>query len=117
MIASLQSSEIDIGIGLTEGWVAGLGKAHAEKKDAGYKLVGTYVDTPLRWAISTGANREDLSDVDQLKGKKMGVSRIGRVRLSSPLFPVPKSPGDSGLAFRHLLLWRIVSLLKSFPKE
>ena len=78
MITSLQSKEIDIGIGLTEGWVAGLGKAAAEKSDAGYKLVGTYVETPLCWAISTGINRDDLQDVQQLKGKKMGVSRIGR---------------------------------------
>lgn len=78
MITSLQSNEIDIGIGLTEGWVAGLGKATTEGKDAGYKLVGTYVETPLGWAISTGKNRDDLHDVEQLKGKKMGVSRIGR---------------------------------------
>ena len=78
MITSLQSDEIDIGIGLTEGWVAGLGKAIAEQKDAGYKMVGTYVQTPLCWAISTGAKREDLKGVAGLKGKKMGVSRIGR---------------------------------------
>lgn len=44
MITSLQADEIDVGIGLTEGWVAGLGK-HGEK--AGYKIVGTYVETPL----------------------------------------------------------------------
>ena len=78
MITSLQSDEIDIGIGLTEGWVAGLGKAVAEQRDSGYKMVGTYVQTPLCWAISTGAKREDLKGVEGLKGKKMGVSRIGR---------------------------------------
>jgi len=78
MITSLQSNEIDVGIGLTEGWVAGLGKAAAEQKDAGYSMVGTYVETPLCWAISTGANREDVTGVEGLKGKKMGVSRIGR---------------------------------------
>lgn len=78
MITSLQSNEIDIGIGLTEGWIAGLGKAHAESRDAGYRLVGTYVETPLCWAISTGANSEDVNGVDELKGAKMGVSRIGR---------------------------------------
>ena len=78
MITSLQSNEIDIGIGLTEGWIAGLGKAQAESKDAGYKMVGTYVETPLCWAISTGANREDVTGVERLKGAKMGVSRIGR---------------------------------------
>ena len=78
MITSLQSNEIDVGIGLTEGWVAGLGKAQLESKDAGYKMVGTYVKTPLCWAISTGANREDMTGVEGLNGAKMGVSRIGR---------------------------------------
>ncbi|KZF20311.1 periplasmic binding protein-like II [Xylona heveae TC161] len=73
MIQSLKAKEIDIGIGLTEGWIAGLGK---EGEKAGYKLVGTYVETPLCWAISTGANR-DLKDVTQLKGANVGVSRIG----------------------------------------
>lgn len=77
MITSLQSNEIDIGIGLTEGWVAGLGKAQAESRSAGYRMVGTYVETPLCWAISTGANREDVTGVERLKGAKMGVSRIG----------------------------------------
>ena len=78
MINALQSNEIDIGIGLTEGWIAGLGKAHTEARDAGYKLVGRYVETPLCWAISTGIEREELSDPKALKGKKVGVSRIGR---------------------------------------
>lgn len=78
MVTALQSNEIDVGIGLTEGWVAGLGKAQAESKDAGYKMVGTYVETPLCWAISTGTNREDRTGVEGLKGAKMGVSRIGR---------------------------------------
>lgn len=46
MITSLRSKEIDVGIGLTEGWVAGLGKEDTEG-DGGYKIVGTYVETPL----------------------------------------------------------------------
>jgi ABC-type nitrate/sulfonate/bicarbonate transport system substrate-binding protein len=73
MIQSLQSSEIDIGIGLTEAWVAGLAKG---KDKAGYKIVGEYVSSPLCWAISTGTKR-DINTVDQLKGGKIGVSRIG----------------------------------------
>jgi ABC-type nitrate/sulfonate/bicarbonate transport system substrate-binding protein len=74
MITSLQNNEIDVGIGLTEGWIAALGK---HKEDAGFKLVGTYVETPLCWAISTGIGRE-LQDAKELEGKKIGVSRIGR---------------------------------------
>jgi hypothetical protein len=46
MITSLRAGEIDVGIGLTEGWVAGLGKVDVEG-DGGYKIVGTYVETPL----------------------------------------------------------------------
>lgn len=78
MATSLAADEIDIGIGLTEAWIAGLGKASIERRDAGFKLVGRYVETPLCWAISTGAGREDVNGVDGLRGGKMGVSRIGR---------------------------------------
>ncbi|CAI6308118.1 unnamed protein product [Periconia digitata] len=77
MVTALQSGEIDIGVGLTEGWVAAMGKAQEAQKDAGFKVVGTYVETPLCWAISTGARREELNSVKDLKGKRVGVSRIG----------------------------------------
>ncbi|WPJ60960.1 hypothetical protein SMAC4_12905 [Sordaria macrospora] len=81
MITSLRSGEIDVAVGLTEGWVAGLGKdASIDPSfgtDGGYRLVGTYVETPLCWAISTGANRPEIQSVDSLKGGKIGVSRIG----------------------------------------
>ncbi|KID86852.1 periplasmic binding protein-like II [Metarhizium guizhouense ARSEF 977] len=76
MITAIRAGEIDIGIGLTEGWIAGLGKEGIEG-DGGYRLVGTYVDTPLCWAISTGAQRPEITSVASLKGGKIGVSRIG----------------------------------------
>ena len=78
MVQSLKNNEIDVGIGLTEGWVAGLGKVMTEGQTRlPYKIIGTYVQTPLRWAISTGIKRE-LTGVDDLNGKRIGVSRIGR---------------------------------------
>ncbi|KAF2731869.1 hypothetical protein EJ04DRAFT_497839 [Polyplosphaeria fusca] len=77
MVTSLQNGEIDIGVGLTEGWIAALGKEQATQKDAGFKIVGSYVETPLCWAISTGARRDQLTGVHDLKGKTVGVSRIG----------------------------------------
>ncbi|EDU42546.1 TauA ABC-type nitrate sulfonate bicarbonate transport systems periplasmic component [Pyrenophora tritici-repentis] len=76
MVTAIQAGEIDIGVGLTEGWIAAIGKAQAAKQDAGFSVVGTYVETPLCWAISTGAKRE-LEGIKDLKGKKVGVSRIG----------------------------------------
>ena len=77
MVTALQAGEIDIGVGLTEGWIAALGKAQAKKEDAGFRAVGTYVETPLCWAISTGAKRDELQGIQDLKRKKVGVSRIG----------------------------------------
>ncbi|CAK7225359.1 hypothetical protein SBRCBS47491_005861 [Sporothrix bragantina] len=75
MITALRAGDIDVGIGLTEGWVAGLGKEEAGQ--GGYQIVGTYVETPLCWAISSGVKRDDITSVDALKGSKIGVSRIG----------------------------------------
>ncbi|QDS68816.1 hypothetical protein FKW77_006260 [Venturia effusa] len=78
MIQSLQAKEIDIGIGLTEGWVAGLGKLKdTPASQLPYRIIGTYVETPLCWAISSGSDRSDVTRVEDLKGKKIGVSRIG----------------------------------------
>ncbi|KAJ4318030.1 hypothetical protein N0V94_004631 [Neodidymelliopsis sp. IMI 364377] len=77
MVTALQNNEIDIGVGLTEGWIAALGKAQSAKKDAGFRIVGTYVETPLCWAISSGTQRTDVNGVSDLKGKTVGVSRIG----------------------------------------
>lgn len=97
-MTSLRAGEIDIGIGLTEGWVAALASStsptpstttsipsgkkskneNVEKKEQhDFKIVGTYVESPLCWAISTGAGRDDITSINDLKGKTMGVSRIG----------------------------------------
>ncbi|ORY71517.1 uncharacterized protein BCR38DRAFT_454031 [Pseudomassariella vexata] len=76
MIAALRAGEIDVGIGLTEAWVAGLGKEDAPG-DGGYRFVGTYVETPLCWAISTGAQHPETSSVSSLKNSKIGISRLG----------------------------------------
>lgn len=73
MVTSLQASEIDVGIGLTEGWVNGLARL---KDSANFKIIGSYVKTPLCWAISTGAKRDDVS-VESLASGKIGISRIG----------------------------------------
>ncbi|KAK4160569.1 hypothetical protein QBC43DRAFT_325198 [Cladorrhinum sp. PSN259] len=78
MITAIRSGEIDVAIGLTEGWIAGLGKVeNPQEDDGGYRLVGTYVETPLCWAISTGINRPGISSIESLQGGKVGVSRIG----------------------------------------
>ncbi|RPA84637.1 periplasmic binding protein-like II [Ascobolus immersus RN42] len=72
LIEALRSQEIDIAIGLTEGFIAGLGKG-----EDSFRLVGSYVDTPLCWSISTGKNRDDITGVKDLKKGKIGISRNG----------------------------------------
>ncbi|EXJ93533.1 alpha 1,3-glucosidase [Capronia coronata CBS 617.96] len=81
MITSLRSKEIDLAIGLTEGWVAGLLNPDMYNKspeEKGYSIVGSWVTTPLRWAIVTGRNRDNIKSVDDLKShRRVAVSRIG----------------------------------------
>lgn len=88
MIAAVRAGELDVAIGLTEGWIAGLGKppppgaesppAGAGTGSYGYRLIGTYVTSPLCWAILMGSQRADEQNaVADLRGAKVGVSRIG----------------------------------------
>ncbi|KAL8709521.1 MAG: hypothetical protein Q9220_005763 [cf. Caloplaca sp. 1 TL-2023] len=83
MVEALRKGEVDIAVGLTEGWVAALSTVGITKQDEKgeerFKIVGTYVETPLLWAISTGAEREDITTLKDggLKGKNIGVSRLG----------------------------------------
>lgn len=87
MIEAFAANEIDVGIGLTEAWVAGMARDHArhmkDKPDSKepwqtFHVDGTYVESPLRWGISTGADRADVTNVKGLKGMKVGISRMGR---------------------------------------
>lgn len=105
MAAALRAGAIDVAVGLTEGWIAALGKVKPRRRgegaaaaagsdgannddDGGFRLVGTYVTTPLRWAVSVGAPSATEAagytratpapaSVAELRGSKVGVSRIG----------------------------------------
>src|SRR5271163_4719814 len=77
MITSLRADLIDLAIGLTEGWVAGLLSAEGQEK-RGYSIVGSWVQNALRWAIVTGRNREEIRGVADLRThSRVGVSRMG----------------------------------------
>ena len=74
MTRALAGGEIDVAIGLTEGWVTALATPSTRSP---FKLVGSYVDTPLCWGVSTGSQREEIKTLSDLKGGKVGVSRVG----------------------------------------
>ena len=48
----------------------------ARDNDDAFRIIGTYVDAPLTWAISAGAS-SPVSDVGELRGGRIGVSRMG----------------------------------------
>ncbi|KAI4092327.1 MAG: hypothetical protein LQ348_006512 [Seirophora lacunosa] len=80
MVTSLRAGELDLAIGLTEGWVAALAPPSPSPSDPSrndFKIVGTYVESPLCWAISTGSTRDDITSAADLHGKALGVSRVG----------------------------------------
>ena len=72
-----QNESIDVAIGLTEGFVADLGRSKTAGVAPGYGLVGTYVESPLCWAISTGAGRDEFHEIGDVKDKRVAVSRVG----------------------------------------
>jgi mannosyl-oligosaccharide alpha-1,3-glucosidase len=77
MISSLRSDAIDLAIGLTEGWTAGLLTAEGQKA-RGYSIVGSWVQNPLRWAVVTGKNRNNIERISDLKTYgRVGISRMG----------------------------------------
>lgn len=72
LIKLLNEGVVDIAVGLTEAFVADIANGNVK-----YSVVGTYVKSPLCWAISSGAHRSDINSVEELAGKNIGVSRIG----------------------------------------
>lgn len=75
MIDAFKAKEIDVGIGLTEGWIVGLSKTTDVAKP--YHIVGEFTQSPLTWAISTGGMRADIQYAEELKGLKCAISRFG----------------------------------------
>ncbi|KAF8932558.1 hypothetical protein BGZ58_006995 [Dissophora ornata] len=71
MTAKLIDGSLDVAIALTEGLLAGIAKGHD-----GYKMVGTYVESSLCWAISVGQNSRHV-DRKSLQDGTIGISRIG----------------------------------------
>lgn len=72
LIQSLGDGTINVAVGLTEAFIRGIAGGNEN-----YQLVGTYVESPLCWAISTGSQREHPTSSEELEGSKCGVSRMG----------------------------------------
>ncbi|KAH0585215.1 hypothetical protein H2248_008464 [Termitomyces sp. 'cryptogamus'] len=71
LISRLTNDEIDVAIALTDPLISGI--ANGSKA---YKLVGSFVSTPLNWAVIAGRDA-NFADVSSLKGTTIGISRQG----------------------------------------
>ncbi|KAG1737337.1 periplasmic binding protein-like II [Suillus lakei] len=72
LISRLTNDEIDIAIALTDPLIAGIAKG-----SEAYKLVGSYVTSPLRWAVITGHKPSTYNQISDLQGSTIGISRNG----------------------------------------
>eukprot|EP00042_Codosiga_hollandica_P044938 m.449718 g.449718 ORF g.449718 m.449718 type:complete len:175 (+) comp56902_c0_seq10:44-568(+) len=70
MIQAVKSGDLDIIVALTEGLVADI----ANQSDL--RLLGTYVASPLCWAVSVG-KAAPITGIEDLRGKRFGISRFG----------------------------------------
>ncbi|KAF9533858.1 periplasmic binding protein-like II [Crepidotus variabilis] len=71
LISRLTNDEIDVAIALTDALITGIAKG-----SKAYKLVGSYVSSPLNWAVITGTQSKYNSIAD-LKDTTIGISRYG----------------------------------------
>lgn len=78
IISKLTNDEIDVAIALTDPLISGIANGSVS-----YKLVGSYVSSPLRWAVITGKHSE-YKEIEDLKTKGLnrktidvGISRPG----------------------------------------
>lgn len=71
IMSAFATGEIDISIALTESLLAGITKGNTS-----FKFIGTYIESPLNWAVITGVNSTYPSIAD-LEGTKFGISRQG----------------------------------------
>lgn len=84
MIASVHRGDLDVVVALTEGVIADAAKhptgpAPGGKEGDGLRILGTYVQSPLCWAVSCGPQRPDAAELsaslDGLRGKSWAISR------------------------------------------
>lgn len=66
----MENNEIDVAIALTDPLIAGIAKGSP------FSLVGTYVTSPLNWAVITSPTSK-FNEITDLRHTTIGISRIG----------------------------------------
>jgi len=71
VITRLTNDEIDVAVALTDPLISGIARGSQH-----YKLVGSYVTTPLNWAVITGKDTQ-YKGIPDLQETSIGISRYG----------------------------------------
>ncbi|KAH9838280.1 periplasmic binding protein-like II [Rhodofomes roseus] len=71
IITRLTNDEIDVAVALTDPLISGIARGSEH-----YKLVGSYVTTPLNWAVITGKDTQ-YKEISDLQKTTIGISRYG----------------------------------------
>lgn len=69
MISALKGGKVDVIVALSEGLVSDIAKG------SDLRLLGTYVESPLCWAVSVGA-KSKFKEVAELKNETFAISRF-----------------------------------------
>jgi len=72
MVRALENNEVQIAIALTEGLIAA-----KINENAKYRIVATYVSSPLRWASVAKYDNSKINSLADLYQKNFGISRFG----------------------------------------
>jgi len=101
MCKALSENSIDIAIALTEGLIV-----DRINNGTHFKIIGTYVESPLTWAYCADFNNSSLTELKDLKGKRIAISRFGSgshimsVVLAKQQGWVMNNEGDNDLEFQ-----------------
>jgi len=71
MCRALRNGEIDVAVALTEGTIADI-----VNFGPAFKIIATYVQSPLHWAAVVNPD-SSIRSIDDLRGKTFGISRPG----------------------------------------
>ena len=95
---------LDVGVGLTEGFVTSISNG------ADFKIVGTFVETPMRWVVLVPGN-SSYNTIGDLKGRIFGITKFGGGSHINTLLMSNQKGWREGVDFHIQVLGDLKSLM------
>jgi ABC-type nitrate/sulfonate/bicarbonate transport system substrate-binding protein len=109
VVRSLGDGAVDVGIGVTEGILAGIAQG------AACRIVATFVETPLTWALLV-APQLSFRTVEDLRGQTFGISQPGGGAHLNLLLLARELGWAEGTDFRIVPLGGLITLLSGLKR-